>query len=298
MEIRNKSFLDFINKSKTADNLLNQYFSENEDVVHMFNKYDDISYLPTSARFLFLYKEHEKYLSKNKLVILEHEEHLHSTIGLLFILEIHTLSQTLIPIDFPNDTKIKYKIGSVNDAVCSVYLFIIMEILKHLYSILSIYLNENEHAKFKLINVLEALNDKDFIKICPFLFKNSEELKRFLEFEIKEIKFEDPFDTRLQIVLNKIKSSFRELPEQIDCNYSRYYNYVELRQRLWDYENDNVALELLLKIYKVGGRNEYLISTGFKLPNIDFVREFGSSIHISENLLPNIFYAESLEESV
>ncbi|MFP3548305.1 hypothetical protein SB748_33525, partial [Rhizobium sp. SIMBA_035] len=70
MEINDLTILKYITPESV--NILSSYLEKDSHTYSILEKYEEISYLGSSEKFFFLFKEHEKFINRNHEILNKH----------------------------------------------------------------------------------------------------------------------------------------------------------------------------------------------------------------------------------
>ncbi|KQM62820.1 hypothetical protein [Chryseobacterium sp. Leaf201] len=310
MEINDLTILKYITSESAS--ILSSYLEKDLHTYSILEKYEEISYLGSSEKFFFLFKEHEKFINRNQETLHKYSDHLLSVMGLLFQTEtygyIHENSSiyekvygdygSVVPIDnsFPEEINIEYKLTNNDSVVCIIDIFFNIEINKIFRRVVERYQDRSNYGKLQFLNYETAFNDIDIINLYPYLFKGTRELENHLMTVSDNFNFLDKNKVidNFQIINNKLHMTLEEITSRTKCNYIKCYNFYEFRMRAQLYADENDELLTYLdKYFSPRKLNKYdskyyitffIVSIDFKLPYLGFVEDYNKKYYFNDNI--------------
>ncbi|MFP3598216.1 hypothetical protein [Chryseobacterium sp. SIMBA_029] len=310
MEINDLTILKYITPESV--NILSSYLEKDSHTYSILEKYEEISYLGSSEKFFFLFKEHEKFINRNHEILNKHSNHLLSVMGLLFMIETNGYITEncsifdpasgeygrVIPPDnsFPEDINIEYRLTNNDSAICIIDLFFNIEINKIVRRVVERYQDRSRYGSVQFLNYGIAFNDIDVINIYPYLFKGTRELENHMNTISENFNFFDKnkIIDNFQIINNKFSLNFEEIKARTKYNYIKCYNYLDFRLRALWYADENYELfKYLDKYFYPRKLNKYdsqyyitffIVSIDFELPNLEFIKDYDKKYFFDDNI--------------
>ncbi|PVV56300.1 hypothetical protein [Chryseobacterium sp. HMWF035] len=315
MEIDDLTILKYITPESV--DILRTYLEKDSRTYSILEKYEEISYLGSSEKFFFLFKEHEKFINRNHEILHKYSDHLLSVMGLLFMIETNGYMTgncsifdpaygeygRIIPPDnsFPEDVNIEYKLTNNDSVICIIDIFFNIEINKIMRLVMERYQDHSFYGKAEFLNYDIAFNDLDVINLYPFLFKGTKELQNHMNVISEKFNFFDKkkIIDNFQIINNKIHLVFAEITSRTKYNYIKCYNYFNFRFRALRYADENdELLKHLDRFFFPRKLNKYdpryyitffIVSIDFELPDLEFVKDYNKKYYFHDDI--NIFHS-------
>jgi len=309
MEINDLTILKYITPEST--NILSSYLEKDSQTHSILEKYEEISYLGSSEKFFFLFKEHEKFINRNHKILNKHSDHLLSVMGLLFMIETHGYmtgncsiydpvygeNGRVIPPDnsFPEDVNIEYSLTSDESVICIIDLFFNIEIFKIIRRVVEKYQDECYYGRLEILNYETAFNDIDLINFYPFMFKGKIELENNIKLVSESFNFfdKDKIRDNLQIINNKFYLVVEEIMSRTKLEYIKCYNFYDFRKRALSYADENDELLTYIDDYFFPRKLDkydyeyfitfFIVSLNFKLPDLEFINDYNNKYSINRN---------------
>ncbi|WP_312391154.1 hypothetical protein [Chryseobacterium sp.] len=305
MELEELSILKYITDETKP--ILSSYLSENVGIYNVLAKYDEISYLGSSERFFFLFKEHEKFINKNDQILHEYLEHRKSVIGLLYMATLNgyyeeNASIFNIAVDdgvrecniahFPEEINFEYQLTNNESVICLIDIFFNVEINRIIYYVVSKYMKSLLLPRLNLLNYEVAFNDDDFVNLYPFLFKGLADLITNVKSISDEFEFSNKIINNYKIINNKFNLLPAEIKSRTKCDYIKCYNFYEFRRLGDDYLDFDEGILLYLENFFFPRKLRdyepecyitfFIVSLDFQLPKLDFMNDYDKKYYLKD----------------